>query len=212
MGEYAAGKSENAVNRALGLVRMNRKVRLVDLDLVEPFYTLRPIQDSLRREGMEVIARRTAESAGLGETGGILTRETAGSLHFPGDVILDVGYGSHGVKTLKLVHGALDPGAITVCMVVNGMRPLTSTVELIVDYVRDFGRVDGLINNTHLGDETTVELVQEGARLAARAAGILGIPVLATSAVEAVAAKIGPADIMGNPVRPLKRWMPDAVW
>ncbi|MFA4884869.1 MAG: 4Fe-4S dicluster domain-containing protein [Desulfotomaculaceae bacterium] len=42
VGEYAAGKSESAINRALEVVRQGRKVTLVDLDLVEPFYTLRP--------------------------------------------------------------------------------------------------------------------------------------------------------------------------
>jgi Mrp family chromosome partitioning ATPase len=43
-GEYASGKSENAVNRAVELARQGRRVTLVDLDLVEPCYTLRPLK------------------------------------------------------------------------------------------------------------------------------------------------------------------------
>lgn len=42
VGEYASGKSENAVNRALDLLRMGRKVTLADLDLVEPCYLAVP--------------------------------------------------------------------------------------------------------------------------------------------------------------------------
>ena len=36
VGEYASGKSENAVNRAVALHRQGRPVTLVDLDTVEP--------------------------------------------------------------------------------------------------------------------------------------------------------------------------------
>ncbi len=43
IGEYASGKSENAINRAMKLQSQGREVTLVDLDTVEPFYTLRPI-------------------------------------------------------------------------------------------------------------------------------------------------------------------------
>ena len=48
VGEYASGKSENAVNRALALHRQGRQVTLVDLDMVEPCFCLRPLKKSLR--------------------------------------------------------------------------------------------------------------------------------------------------------------------
>src|SRR5690606_12288002 len=67
VGEYASGKSENAINRGCQLARSGRRVRLVDLDLVEPFYTLRPLKRRLEREGLEVLAWETSELVGLGE-------------------------------------------------------------------------------------------------------------------------------------------------
>jgi len=72
VGEYAAGKSENALNRAIGLAGQDRMVTLVDLDLVEPFYTLRPLQKALSRLGVEVIAWKTEETLGLGEAGTVI--------------------------------------------------------------------------------------------------------------------------------------------
>ena len=52
IGEYASGKSENAVNRALTLAKQGREVTLVDLDLVEPVYTLRPLISLLEEKGV----------------------------------------------------------------------------------------------------------------------------------------------------------------
>ena len=55
IGEYASGKSEVALNRALHLLQEGRRsVTLVDYDLIEPFYTLRPIKKLLEEKGYVV--------------------------------------------------------------------------------------------------------------------------------------------------------------
>ncbi|MCL6636129.1 MAG: hypothetical protein K6T29_10275, partial [Peptococcaceae bacterium] len=78
--------------------------------------------------------------------------------------------------------------------------------------VRTLGKVDGLINNSHLGDETTMEFIQEGARIVGEAARQLGIPVVATTALEELARVIGTHDAAGHPVWPIKRYMPQTLW
>ncbi|MCL6635718.1 MAG: hypothetical protein K6T29_08130 [Peptococcaceae bacterium] len=212
VGEYAGGKSENAVNRALELARRGRQVTLVDLDLVEPAYTLRPLKGELKALGVDVIAWETPETLGLGEAGTTIKPGARWALKREGDVILDIGYGVEGARVLNLLEGAGTDPDLKVIAVVNASRPLTAGVQDIVEHVGEMGRVDGLINNTHLGEETTPEVVQEGARIVAEAAKILGLPVLASAAEEKVAAKIGPVDCMGNPVRPLTRFMQKAFW
>ena len=87
-----------AVNRALELVNLDRKVTLVDLDTVEPFYTLRPIKGFLIEQGLEVVAWETKDLKGLGETGVILHPDIPWVLRRVGDVILDVGYGVGGPR------------------------------------------------------------------------------------------------------------------
>lgn len=212
IGEYAGGKSENALNRALELARQGRKVTLVDLDIVEPVYTLRPIQEELGALGVEVLAWKTSETMGLGEAGTTLKPAARWALRREGDIILDIGYGVEGAKTLNLLEGAHTDPDLKIFGVINISRPMTAEVEDIVQHVREMGRVDGLVNNTHLGDETAVEVVQEGARVVSEAAKILGLPVVATAAPAEIAEKIGPRDCMGNPVRPLTRFMQKAFW
>lgn len=211
-GEYAAGKSEIAINRALELAGRGRKVTLVDLDLVEPVYTLRPIQDELRSLGVDVIAWRTEETEGLGEAGITLKPQARWALLRKGDIIVDIGYGVEGAKALNLLEGSRQEKDLKVYAVVNTTRPMTATAADIVESVKGMSRLDGLINNTHLAGETTVEVVQTGARIVAAAAEILRVPVVATTAAAEIAKKIGLSDCMGNPVKAIKAHMERAFW
>jgi hypothetical protein len=212
VGEYASGKSENAVNRAIALHKQGLEVTLVDLDTVEPCYTLRPIKRELEAMGIHVIAWETSETEGLGEAGCTIKGEMRWVLRRPGNIIMDVGYGVHGAAIFNMIEGAWENPWLKIYAVLNASRPMTSKVDWIVEYVRGLGRVDGMINNTHLAEETTVEIVNSGTKIICEAAYITGIPVVATSAIEEVAVQLGDKDCMGNPVWPLYRYMPKAFW
>jgi hypothetical protein len=212
VGEYASGKSEVAVNRSIDLLKVGHVVTLVDLDLVEPFYTLRPIKRKLEEMGLHVLAWETGETMGLGEAGSVIKPEMRWALRREGDVILDIGYGVEGARTLNMIEGARESEDLRVFAVINISRPMTGSVPDIIEYVRELGRIDGLINNTHLGDETTSEVVQEGARVVAEAARDLALPVIATCIERRLAGEFGDRDIAGNPVRLLDRYMMDTFW
>ncbi|MDS1030490.1 hypothetical protein RDV78_08385 [Bacillota bacterium LX-D] len=212
IGEYASGKSENAVNRAVELVHKKRQVTLVDLDLVEPFYTLRPIKKQLEELGITVIAWDTKETLGLGEAGSVIKPEMIWVLKRSGDIVLDLGYGVDGARVLNLLVGFKQNPFLKIIAVLNTTRPMTETVDDIIQFVKGLEPVDGLINNTHLGDETTVQLIQEGAKKVNAAAKKLNLPVIATSADERLREQLGAYDQMGNPVRYLKRYMAQTFW
>lgn len=212
IGEYASGKSEVSVNRAISLLETG-KTTLVDLDLVEPFYTLRPIKKKLIDMGVDVVAWETSETLGLGEAGSTIKPEMRWVLRRPGNIILDIGYGVEGVKVLNLVEGARDNPDLKIFVVINVGRPMTGTVQDIVDYIRELGPISGIVNNSHLGDETTAEFVQEGARVVTEASKVLNLPVIATYAELRLAENFpGEKDIMGNPVKLLERYMTDTFW
>lgn len=212
VGEYASGKSENAVNRAIDLCRRGLPVTLVDLDTVEPVYTIRPIKKELEAMGISVVAWETRDTVGLGEAGSVIKGSMRWVLRRPGNIIMDVGYGVHGARIFNLIEGAFENPYLKIIAVINMSRPFTSTVENILEYVATLGRVDALLNNTHMAEETTVEIVQKGAIGVSEAAKILGMSVVATSAVQEIADKIGPVDAVGNPVWPLERIMPRTFW
>jgi hypothetical protein len=212
VGEYASGKSENAVNRAIEINRNGLPVTLVDLDTVEPCYTIRPIKKELEAMGLTVVAWETRDTVGLGEAGSVIQGAMRWVLKRPGNIIMDVGYGVHGARIFNLIEGAFENPFLKIIAVINMSRPFTSTVDRILDYVATLGRVDALMNNTHMAEETTVEIVQNGAKGISDAGRILGIPMIATAAVKAIADQIGPVDCVGNPVRPLERIMPRTFW
>lgn len=212
VGEYASGKSENAINRALELLGGSEPVTLVDLDLVEPFYTLRPLKRELEEKGLHVVAWETRETMGLGEAGSILKPEMRWVLQKEGHVILDVGYGVSGSNVFNLLEG-IETSELKRYAVINVARPMTANLEDILHYLRGFGHIDGLVNNSHLGDETDLDIIQEGVDIVTEAAEILGVPVVATSVDERFRSEFPQGiDHRGNPVRFLTRFMGRAYW
>lgn len=210
VGEYASGKSEVAINRALELKNLNHSVNLVDLDTVEPFYTLRPIKEILEEKGLKVISFSRQDSFGLGETGAMLNPQARWALRLEGDVIFDVGYGVHGANTLNLVEGAADSKILKVLAVVNYMRPMTNSVSRIIEYINGLGKIHAIVANTHLGDDTTLELVINGNNKILEAANLLGIPV--SFAVLDEKFKEFVSEEFPLPVKFIKRYMPAAIW
>jgi len=180
--------------------------------MVEPCYTLRPLKKELATYGVEVIAWDTAETIGLGEAGSIMKPEMRWVLKRKGDIIMDVGYGVEGAKTLNLVEGARESNELKILIVLNIGRPMTSSIDDIVNYIKQIQPVDGIINNSHLGDETDLEIIEAGAEIIAKAGVILGIPVIATTVDEKFINKLGKKDSQGNPIRYIKRFMPKAFW
>lgn len=219
-GAYACGKSEISINRALELNNENTPVTLVDLDTVEPAYTLRPLKKTLEKYGIRVVTQE--DSFGLGETGNVITPAQKNALKlYPNDnIIIDVGYGAGGLEILNLVTGLEEEQNANIFIVINASKYETSTVENIVEYINaSYGsqeknrkKIDGIISNTHFGDETEPADVIKGYEITVKAGEILDIPVTTTAVSESVYSReksLVPQDI---PVLVLKRFMPNALW
>ena len=212
IGEYASGKSENAVNRALSLAEQGRKVTLVDLDLVEPVYTLRPLIELLEEKGVRVIAWKTEETIGLGEAGSVLHPAMRWALRNEGDVILDIGYGAKGSAVLNLLEGIEDEKDLKVILVVNTLRPMTDSVEKIIEYLDETGPAHGFIANTHLGEQTTVPLMINGLDMVMEAAQKADLPVYAMAVDERFKEDFPEDTVKGVPLRFLRRYLPLGFW
>lgn len=190
---------------------LGHKVTIADLDTVEPFYTLRPISESLKAKGLKVISQTEADSFGLGETGAMLNPRARWALMNEGDIILDVGYGVNGAMTLNLVEGAYESRELQILAVVNYTRPMTNSLERIKEYLVSLGRVDAIVANTHLAEQTTMELLVFGNNQIIKAAADMNIPV-AYVAIDNKWRDNKLEQHFNVPVKYINRYMPAAMW
>ena len=217
-GAYASGKSETALNRALQYAQQGKKITLVDLDTVEPAYTLRPIAKQLESKGVNVITQ--PEYFGLGEAGSYITPQQMNCLNnFSDDLIIDVGYGVAGLDILDILNGIDDENDLKIYLVVNTSKFETSTVNNIIEYVsfssgtenRKWKHVDGFISNTHLGDETKKHDVMRGYEILKKASQILNIPIRAIGVCEDLRGEFE-TTYDGVDIWFYSRMMPEALW
>ncbi len=96
VGHYGSGKTEIALNYAINLAKENKKVVLVDLDIVNPFFRSAEMDKILKDNNIELIAPIFANTnvdlpALPPEIGGVFTREDT-------YVIFDVGGDPDGAE------------------------------------------------------------------------------------------------------------------
>lgn len=214
-GAYASGKSETALNRARQYAQLNKPITLVDLDTVEPAYTLRPIANDLRKMGINVITQ--PDNFGLGEAASYVTPAQVNFLSNDGDIIVDVGYGAGGLDILDIVNNIDKETNLQAYLVVNTAKFETSTIDNIIEYV-DFARgserkydFSGMISNTHFGDETTKEDIINGYNKLKIASQKVNIPIRAIGIDEKLAQDFA-LTYDGVEVWAYKRMMPKAFW
>lgn len=216
-GAYASGKSETAINRARQYAALNKSITLVDLDTVEPAYTLRPIAENLRAMGINVITQ--PDNFGLGEAASYVTPAQTNCLAQSGDIIIDVGYGAGGLDILDILNGIENEKNLEIYLVVNTAKFETSTVDNIIEYVtfaegiekRAWKKFTGVISNTHFGDETTKDDIITGYNKLKEACQKIHLPVRAIGVDENLASGFG-LTYDGVDVWLYRRMMPKAFW
>lgn len=214
-GAYASGKSETALNRARTFAQKGEKITLVDLDTVEPAYTLRPIAKDLEKLGINVITQ--PDCFGLGEAASYITAAQVNCLANDGNIIIDVGYGAGGLDILDIINNIGDETDLRIYLVVNTSKFETSTVDNIIEYVtfaeglekRQWKKFSGMISNTHFGDETTKEDVINGYNKLKLASAKINIPIRAIGVDESL--NFAPT-YDGIEVWKYNRLMPKALW
>lgn len=213
IGHYGSGKTEFSVNYAIALAKASeKKVALADLDVVNPYFRSRERYEVMEAAGVKVLSSQMGNQISFD-----LPSVDAGILgplqNSDYDVILDVGGDAAGARALARFKSYLVNGDYDMFAVVNTNRPQTADIDGIIGHVKAIEstvgvRVTGLINNTHLLRETTVEDVLNGQAIITKAALQLRLPVVYVSAIEPVAQAL-PKDIQGE-VLPVAMYMRDA--
>ncbi len=181
LGHYGSGKTELAVNYALYLRSLGKKVVVIDFDLVNPYFRTKDAEELFEENGISLIASPFANTNLENPT---LPAEIF-SVFEDKEVyaIFDVGGGEDGAIPLGYYHQQLAGEDCDVFFVLNQRRLLTADLEGALDAYGEIASVarigiTGLINNTHLKEETTSEMLLEGQELANQVASALQIPVV----------------------------------
>lgn len=204
-GHYGCGKTNLALNLALEAAEKGRRVKLADLDLVNPYFRSSDYGPALREKGVELFCPTYA--------GTTLDLPAVGPqlLQLPeavcDDVILDAGGDDAGASVLGCMAPQLIKMPYTMLYVVNARRVLTQTAEEAAAIGREIERacrlsITGVVNNTHLQNETTAQTVRDSMPFAKETARLLGVPLLFTTAPDWVAPELL-QDIPA--VKPVKR-------
>lgn len=190
-GHYGCGKTNLAVNLAVNAANEGKSVTIVDLDIVNPYFRTADFRELFNEKGITLIAPDYANS-----------NLDIPSLQFDleqiaasgGYLIIDVGGDDAGAFALGRYAEALSSygDELDMFYVVNQRRYLTTTSDeaLALMYeIETAARLKhtGIINNTNLGSETTLEIIEESAEFAAETAEKAGLPLEFTTCPEELA-------------------------
>ncbi len=208
VGGYGSGKSEVAVNLArLLILQTHDQVALADLDIVNPYFRSREAAERLVEIGVTpIIPPGDQRHADLP----IIVPEIKGAIdRHEGQVILDVGGDDVGARVLSSLSDALADSDYELLLVLNAYRPFTSDLEgcrKMMQAIEASSRLrfTGIISNTHLMENTTIDDVRRGLALAREVSNDMNMPIAFVSAIKDVAAKPG-LKTLGVPLLPLDR-------
>ena len=206
-GNYGSGKTELALNLAMQYADKFRTT-LVDLDIVNPYFRSGEKAEEMEKAGIRMLmptfAMTTVDIPAL-------PAEIQSVFEVPSDkVIFDVGGDDTGAAALGRYYPSFSArrDQTAVMLVVNCMRPLTQNMEDIIDLalrIENRGRlkIDAIINNTNLADQTEPEMVEAGEKTVLECAERLGVKQVFTAGKQEVLDKC----VLTTPTMAVKRYM-----
>lgn len=178
-GHFGSGKTEISINYALNLSRNNKKVVVVDLDIVNPYFCIREIKNIMEKKGIKVISSNNdyvnAELMVVPpDVISIFNNENI-------DVIIDVGGDDTGAVVLGQYNEYFKKESYEMYFVINNNRPFTSDCLSTKEYINCIQeasrlKVTHLISNTNLSYETQLQDILKGDKIVQEVSNELKIP------------------------------------
>ena len=187
-GNYGSGKTELALNLAFLFASQGQRTTLVDLDIVNPYFRSAEKEKELLSAGIRVFkptfAMTTVDIPAL-------PAEIQSVFENPTDrIIFDAGGDDTGAAALGRYAPSFEKyrDETLPLFVLNCMRPLTQNPEDILDLLlriqnRGRLRIEGIVNNTNLANQTEPWMVEKGERMALQCAEKIGIPRVFTTGI-----------------------------
>jgi len=208
-GSYGSGKTEYAINLAARASEAGKPCALVDLDVVNPYFRTRDVRSLFAPGRVDVVAPEGGFShADLP----MLSPRVLGSIKSRGKItILDVGGDPMGARVLGSLAGHVKVRGYSLILVVNTRRPDTRTEEEVLEMMARIEKsarlsITGIVSNTHLMEQTTVEVINAGASVAMRVAEKRTLDYMGTCVLEDYLSRLDIRSVTG-PVFVMKKYM-----
>ncbi|WP_455539667.1 ATP-binding protein [Terrisporobacter sp.] len=209
IGHYGSGKSEVSINYVTKLrEQVEGEVALADLDVVNVYFRSREKKDLMKNLGITPIDS-SIQTTTLDVPA--ISAEISRPLHDTSvNYVVDVGGDNVGGRVVGRFAEEFKLNDYDMFYVVNANREKTQTAKEILEYIEVIEassklKVTGLINNTHMLKETTVEDVLKGQEVAREVSKIKNIPIKYISCLESLVDKL-PKDLEGD-ILPIKLYL-----
>lgn len=184
-GHYGSGKTTLALEYALYLRSLHPHVAVADLDIVNPYFRTTDSRQRLAEADIRLIVSEYANT-------------NAEFPSFPPEVqaifddeslwgILDIGGDDRGALALgRYAPRLADKKDWEMLMVINQYRPLSGDAASIAEFRLEIEKACGLpfsalVNNSHLGAETTAKDILDSLSFAQEASRLTKLPVKFTA-------------------------------
>lgn len=194
VGHFGSGKSEFSLNLAMKAREAGKKTALVDLDIANPYFRSRERQEFLERNGCTLYSNIYHKDI-TADLPAIDPAIRAPLEDATCETIVDAGGDETGARVLNQFRKYFVQDDARLWMVVNANRPETSDFEGAMDHILRIHSetgiaLAGIVNNTHMLRETTVDDILNGYALAKALADDIGVPVVANTCVKPLVAEL----------------------